>query len=119
MNLDTLEAAARRATGGASWTVREVGVSYDGDRLDEPEFMVDDENGMWVADCGESEFDAEHISNCAPATILALIAELRSLRAVAEAAEAWRDQTQGMTTLNASERSLAAAIDAHRERSTK
>lgn len=79
MNLDTLEAAAREATQG-EWAVDDghprdyIGVAFaNGDERGHVATIVEFKVPQALR-------DARHIAACSPATILALIAELRSAR---------------------------------------
>lgn len=81
--LDEIEGAALVADhGGRRWFRRDPTKGY-------PQSIIREGDGVLVADCYEGPevyppFFADHIARSDPATVLRLVAEIRSLRAAAE-----------------------------------
>ncbi len=78
IDLDKLHDIASSATQPGPWSRNEN---------DRGESTVVDADGMWVAKVGAAAADATFIAACSPDVILSLIAEVRALRGVVEAAE--------------------------------
>jgi hypothetical protein len=90
-DIDTkkLRELAEAATQPSPWSVKRTpGGRHRTDEADQ--FNVLDVDGMWVAKVGPAPHDAAFIAAANPQTVIALLDEIERLRAIEDAARAYR-----------------------------